>query len=69
VPAVNGRCSETTSLTVRSALGEVAVADQPDGAGADIAHRLAEIRVRRPAEALTGRAIQNRQPPHCGQHH
>ena len=35
-------------------LGDVAVADQPDGAAADVAHRLAEARVRRPAPALRG---------------
>ncbi len=50
------------------ALRDVAVADQPDGAAADVAHRLAEARVGRPALALAGRPVQRGQPPQRGEH-
>ena len=39
------------------AAGQVAVADQPDGAAADVAHGVAEARVRRPPPAGAGRGV------------
>ena len=56
----------TTIVSTR--LRDVAVADQPDRAAADVAHRLAEGRIRRPAPALARRAVERRQPAQRGEH-
>jgi hypothetical protein len=52
----------------RDVFGDVAVADQADSAGADIAHRFAQRRVGRPAPAFASGPIQRRQPTQGGQH-
>ena len=64
-------CSTAAPIAVddaRDPLGDVAVADQPDGAAADIADRLAQLRIGRPAAAFAGRAVQRRQATQGGQH-
>jgi hypothetical protein len=52
----------------RDLFGDIAVADQPDSAGADIADGLAQPRIGRPATVLAGGAVQRRQAAQCGQH-
>jgi hypothetical protein len=56
------------ATTILSTLCDVAIADQPDRAAADVAHRLAEARVGRPAPTVAGRPVQRGQPPQRGQH-
>ena len=50
------------------ALGDVAVSDQADGAAADLANRLAQLRIRRPAGSPAHRGVQRRQPAQRRQH-
>ena len=49
-------------------LGDVAVTDQTDCAAADVADRLAEGRIGRPAATLARGEVEGRQPALCGEH-
>ena len=52
----------------RDLFRDVAVADQPNRARSDVADRLAELRVGRPAAAVASRLIQHREAAQGGQH-